>query len=46
MPNDKHRKCVLFCNPNGVFIQFFGADNEYIKNYLKLVIILLHRGIK
>lgn len=41
-PNSS-KKAILFCNPNGVFIQFFGYDNEYIRNYLKLVYITVVR---
>lgn len=26
--NGKH---VLFCNPNGVYIQFFAVENSYIR---------------
>jgi len=24
---NKSNKAILFCNPNGVFIQYFGMDN-------------------
>ncbi len=32
--NGKH---IMFCNPNGVYIQFFAVENTYIKEYLKQV---------
>ncbi len=35
----------MFCNPNGVFIQFF-IDNAYVQNYLDMVLDLLFRAIK
>jgi hypothetical protein len=38
------KKTVLFCNPNGVFIEFF-ANHEYITNYLKQVILIFLRDI-
>ena len=34
---DPRKPTVLFCNPNGVFIQFFGYDNQTIRNYLRQV---------
>ena len=37
IPNDKY---VMFCNPNGVYIQFFAVENTYIKEYLRQVQIL------
>jgi alpha/beta superfamily hydrolase len=30
-------KYIMFCNPNGVYIQFFAVENTYIKEYLKQV---------
>lgn len=39
------KKTVLFCNPNGVFIQLF-ANHEYVINYLKMVEIYLFRAMK
>jgi hypothetical protein len=42
---DPTKTTVLFCNPNGVFIQFFGFDNHTIRNYLKEVYFILFRVI-
>jgi hypothetical protein len=40
--NGKH---VLFCNPNGVYIQFFAVENSYIREYLRQVIFKINKGL-
>lgn len=40
-------KYVMFCNPNGVYIQFFAVENTYIREYLKQVkFLIIGRVIK
>lgn len=36
-PPELNGKYVMFCNPNGVYIQFFAVENTYIREYLKQV---------
>lgn len=35
-------KYIMFCNPNGVYIQFFAVENTYIREYLKQVLNLIY----
>ena len=42
--NSTSNRAILFCNPNGVFIQYFGMDNQYVRNYVKLVCFIFIQG--
>lgn len=37
-------KYIMFCNPNGVYIQFFAVENTYIREYLKQVRYFFIKG--
>ncbi len=37
MPVQQNGKAIMFCNPNGVFIQTFAVENSYIREYLRQV---------
>ncbi len=38
-------KVVMFCNPNGVYIQFFALENSYVREYLRQVTYTIMLGV-
>jgi hypothetical protein len=38
-------KIVMFCNPNGVYIQFFALENSYVREYLRQVTYTIILGL-